>query len=163
MCSLIRLWLCCTARAGRTAGAEGVSSCARGVPAREEVALPIGGGRRQAAPTAPAPRARTAREGHNFPDRAHQVSQRQRLETKFARAGVKSCLKSQACQKPPSHSYLTGNLSWSPVINQSGAPAWPQPPSPFEVRCPLQHEEIICCLIQWAISAASRPNDMWEY
>lgn len=56
----------------------------------------------------------------------------------------------------------TGNLCWGAVINQSGVLSWPQP-LPFEVLCPLQHEEIICCLIQWAISWASRPNDMWEY
>lgn len=56
----------------------------------------------------------------------------------------------------------TGNLCWSQLINRTGEPSWPWL-LPFEVWCPLQHEEIICCLIQWAISRASRPNDMWEY
>lgn len=86
-------------------------------------------------------------------------------KNKIWRSGLKARsrrIKKLALSKASGPFLPLDNPWWSQVINPPGGLSWPEFPC-FEVCCPRQHEEIICCLLQWTIRRASRPNDMWEY
>lgn len=88
---------------------------------------------------------------------AHQVSQPLFWRQSLLRPEVKPGLKSQACQKPPSHSYLTANLGWSPAINHSRERLWPQPP--LSLKC-----AVLCCMRKsfaaWFNEPSEEPVDL---
>lgn len=88
---------------------------------------------------------------------AYQVSQPLCWKQSLLRPEVKPSLKSQACQKPPSHSYLTANLGWSPAINHSRELLWPQPP--LSLKC-----AVLCCMRKsfaaWFNEPSEEPVDL---
>lgn len=88
---------------------------------------------------------------------AYQVSQPLCLKQSLLRPEVKPGLKSQACQKPPSHSYLTANLGWSLAINHSRELVWPQ--SPLSLKC-----AVLCCMRKsfaaWFNEPSEEPVDL---